>query len=546
MQNLNIDAQELCNDLKNTSAVTNGYAPEEKIPAIKKLQTDSRKVEKGDWFICLRGENFDAHEFVEQVLQKQPAGIIFQNDYPFASQTKSKLYGIAVHDTFDFFNQMAGWWRDKINPFVVALTGSNGKTSAKEILFHLLRSWQNIEHANQQNENNTVQCTLGNLNNHFGVPITLLSISEQTKFLVVEIGTNHVGEIAPLSRLVKPDMVTIVSIAEGHIGNFADIQEIALEKLSICEGLSPNGFLLVHKDIRQKEILQSYCKQHAVPLRYADEKVLALNSLQENGSWFMYNEQKFFFPYVGKHQFNNLRLMFALFQEILFQYFGQYFGKNFHNENYRSAEEKDFSKNIFRISTQTLESLPTLNAVNGRLHPLVYKNITIWDDAYNANVASFAAAITFLAQLAKNKNHKQIRLRAAVGQMGELGELSLESHRQLGKLFVQHNFERLAFFSNQEECINAFAEGYLGLDFANMKKTSSEFITLKNQEQSSLRLFHLTQQDRRQAVEFLLQDFLAGTSGKEEYLYILIKGSNATGMKHVVSFLQEHLQEVYI
>lgn len=532
MNNLDIDVfsflqEELAWETQTIHNALVGYQSVP-VPRIHSLQTDSRKVESGDWFLCLHGENFDAHQFVGEVLQKKPAGIIFRQDYAFAADIKKKICGLAVPDTHEFFARLACYWRKKINPFVAAISGSNGKTSAKEILFVLIHSWQkHLQNSfsstaknNKQTffQNQSVQKTQGNLNNQFGLPMTLLALNKHTRYLVVELGTNHTGEISFLSRHALPNACALVAISESHIGNFSDIKAIAREKASLADGLVERGFFLIDKNLKQRQEVETYLKScqknKNFSLCYAEEDLLELKQLHSNGSSFFYKGREFFFPYVGAHQFANLKLMFSFFKKIV----EQQQNPNEQGLNKQSpkkqAEEESKREEIFIVALNDLQNLPV---TEGRLHPLVYSNVVFWDDAYNANLASFTAAVNFLQeQMQKNNN---IELRAAVGHMAELGKLSVESHYKLGELFACACFKRVAFFSNQEVLIKAFSDGY---------------DSYTSGQEKILHVFSLSTKEREEAAKFLLEQRQTA-----EVVHVLVKGSHQTGMQHVLTFLQE-------
>lgn len=476
MKNLNIDINQLTKDIGGI------LIGKKKCPSfIKSLSTDSRTLQEGEWFICLKGENFDAHDFISSVLEKKPAGIIFHKDYIHAQN----LYGIAVDDPNQYLGDMASWWRKKIGPIVFAVTGSNGKTSTKEILAHMLKRYST-----------EVVVTAKNLNNKFGVPMTLLSIQEKTRYVVVELGSNHRGEISLLSKWTKPNFAVIVSIAESHIGNFKNITDIAQEKASIVDGFQKDSLLVLSPQISQSHIIQDYCLQKKATFQLS-EKPLQVISLELQGTWFLYQQQEFYFSFAGKHQFANLQLVVSLLQ------------------------------NIFKPKTlqKMLSSLNDLPAITGRLHMLAssHKRIKVWDDSYNANLSSFAAAIMFLQN--QKKEHSNIILMAAVGHMAELGEHAEQAHLDLAVLFRLSEFTSVAFLSNEITYQNAFEKGWQNYNKEHQQGQD------KKQEKKSLEMFLPHQ--KKEASQFLLSD---AKDYPRHTIHILVKGSHSLNMQDIFTF----------
>lgn len=471
MKHLNIEINQLVKDIGGT------FVNKEKcLPFIKSLSIDSRTLQGGQWFLCLRGENFDAHDFIEAILEKKPAGIIFSNSYAQAQN----LYGIAVDNPNQYLGELASWWRTKVDPLVLAVTGSNGKTSTKEILAHLLTS-----------SSNQVVATKDNLNNQFGVPLTLLSIQETTKYVVVELGSNHRGEISQLSQWAKPNFAIIVSIAEGHIGNFKTIAEIAQEKASIVDGLQKEGLLYLSPKISQLPIIQSYCLQNNKPIQFSQEYLQAI-CFDQQGTWFLHQQEQCYLPFAGNHQFANLQLVFSLLH------------------------------NIFELATlqKMLTSLKSLQPVAGRLQllPSSNKNIKVWDDSYNANLASFEAAIGFL----QKQHNPNIVLLAAVGHMAELGDKAEQAHFELAVLLEQAGFTAVAFFSNQKNYHSAFEEGWQTSCNRQKEKQKTRYLQL------------FLPQQKKEAATFLLK---VTPKKQTKEIHVLVKGSHSMHMQEIFPFL---------
>ena len=192
------------------------------------VSIDTRTLQPGDLFVALKGEHGDGHANVAEALAKGAAGAVVQRDLPGAT--------LLVHDTLDALWGLGRYARSRFRGKVVAVTGSVGKTTTKEML-RLILAAVGETHASP-----------ASYNNQWGVPLTLARLPLDAEFCVCEVGTNHPGEIGPLSRLVRPDVAVITAVEAAHIGNFGTIQAIADEKSAIGDGLSPGGVAVLPAD----------------------------------------------------------------------------------------------------------------------------------------------------------------------------------------------------------------------------------------------------------------------------------------------------------
>ena len=218
------------------------------------VSIDSRTVEKGDLFIALKGPNFDGHQFVADALNNGAAAAIVQEPFKDSDNYHDKL--VMVKDTFAALQNLGQAARARTTARIVAVTGSVGKTGTKEAL-KLSLSAQGATHA-----------TEGNLNNHWGVPLSLSRMPADTKYGVFELGMNHAGEIAPLSKLVRPHVAVITSVEAVHLEFFNSVAEIADEKSAIMAGLEPEGIVVLPRDnphyTRLSAAMDNYNCKHAV------------------------------------------------------------------------------------------------------------------------------------------------------------------------------------------------------------------------------------------------------------------------------------------
>jgi len=198
------------------------------------VSIDSRSIAAGDVFIALQGPNFDGHDYVKQAMEKGAAAAIVHRNIPDSDSYQDRL--VMVKDTFIALQDLARAARARTRARIIAVTGSVGKTGTKEAL-KLGLSVQGTTHASE-----------GNLNNHWGVPLSLSRMPAETKFGVFELGMNHPGEIAPLSKLVRPHVAVVTTVEAAHLEFFGSVAEIADEKAAIMAGLEPNGSVVLPRD----------------------------------------------------------------------------------------------------------------------------------------------------------------------------------------------------------------------------------------------------------------------------------------------------------
>jgi UDP-N-acetylmuramoyl-tripeptide--D-alanyl-D-alanine ligase len=195
------------------------------------LSIDTRTIKQGQLYIALKGENFDGHDFVTHAIEKKAGGVVVEEKW-YAHQPdmreKNTIF-IVVSDTLNFLQQLSSWHRHHFQIPVIGITGSNGKTTTKKMVVEsLLKTFSVVN-------------TEGNQNNHVGVPLTLLKIRSDHELAVIEMGSNHPGEIELLANLVNPTMALITNIGKGHIGYFGNLESIYREKTALFDQLSKDS-----------------------------------------------------------------------------------------------------------------------------------------------------------------------------------------------------------------------------------------------------------------------------------------------------------------
>ncbi|MFZ4765094.1 MAG: UDP-N-acetylmuramoyl-tripeptide--D-alanyl-D-alanine ligase, partial [Roseimicrobium sp.] len=207
------------------------------------VSTDSRKIQPGELFVALVGDRFDAHDFLTQVAQAGPGALLVSRIPAEPASLGCAL--IKVDDTLLALQSLARRHRELLAPLVIGITGSNGKTSTKDFTAAVMRPAFEV------------LATLGNLNNHIGVPLTLLALDERHRCAIVEMGMNHPGEIAPLAAMAQPDAAIITNIGVAHIEHMGSRHGIALEKGVLAEAVNPGGVVVLNaNDDMSPEIAQ--------------------------------------------------------------------------------------------------------------------------------------------------------------------------------------------------------------------------------------------------------------------------------------------------
>jgi UDP-N-acetylmuramoyl-tripeptide--D-alanyl-D-alanine ligase len=207
---------------------------------VSSFSIDSRTISNGDVYICLKGKNYDGHDFIKDCIKKSSCIITSQN---IENINLSEISYIKVSNTLKALQDLSQYVRNKSNAKFIAITGSNGKTTVKEMIAHILSDYK-------------ITYTKGNLNNHIGVPLTLLSINQDEDYVIVEIGSNNLGEIEPLARIVKPDVAAVTNIGYAHIEGFKNLNNTAKEKFSLFKHIQKDGHAIINNQDKFRNIIK--------------------------------------------------------------------------------------------------------------------------------------------------------------------------------------------------------------------------------------------------------------------------------------------------
>ena len=431
---------------------------------VSTVSTDTRQSVENGLFFALKGEKFDAHDYAEKAVEQGCVALVVERELPIA------LPQIIVADTRLALGQLAKWLKSTLNPKTVAMTGSSGKTTVKEMTAKILQKTAACEEG--------VLYTFGNLNNDLGVPMTLLRLTEQHKFAVIELGANHIGEIAYTTAIAQPDACLVNNVASAHLEGFGSIEGVAAAKGEIYRGLKENGKAIINQAFYypqwRKEIgdheLQSFSYTGSDQDSYADfwaENV----SLNLNGSTFILHafeeEIEINLPYLGAHNVSNALAAAALAMAV-------------------GASLADVKAGLEQRSQ-----------VKGRLYPVeINEHCLLIDDTYNANVDSMKSAISVL------KNYPAFRI-FAVGDMAELGNESAQCHQEVADFAQQAGLDLIVSFGKESAVISDNAQHHF-TDKQTMSNFLLPIISQKIVEKQPLVL--LAKGSRSQKMETLIAD----------------------------------------
>lgn len=347
---------------------------------VESVSIDSRNATDDQLFIAIKGERFDAHVFVKELAGKAAGALVHE-------LIDCDLSQVLVEDTHKALGDLAKAWRQMLSLPVIALTGSNGKTTVKEMLASIL------------SEQGGVLATIGNLNNDIGMPLTLLRMRQEHDYAVIEMGANHFGEIAYLTKIAQPDVALINNAGAAHLEGFGDIEGVSRAKSEIFAGLGPLGVAIFNGDDEYANYWHKACEKKKVVTFGMELGEDIFGEVDEKGSLF-----------INFHQHCidvKLRLL--------------------GNHNAMNALAATAAAVVLGAKADSVKAgLEKLQPVKGRLAPVeVKRGAVLIDDTYNANPTSLQMGINVLA---KRDGIKILVL----GDMGELGDDVAQMHYDIG------------------------------------------------------------------------------------------------------------------
>jgi UDP-N-acetylmuramoyl-tripeptide--D-alanyl-D-alanine ligase len=359
------------------------------IGRITGVSIDSRTIEPGQAFFAIRGENFDGHEYAVSAVEKGAACVVAQQLMTLPEKFNVPI--IIVDNTIAALGQLALWYRTQLSAKLIAITGSVGKTTTRHLLYQVLSRRYKCRQAQKS------------FNNHIGVPLTILSAQMDDDILILELGSNHPGEIAPLTRIAMPDAAIITMVSPAHLEGFGTLEVILREKASIAEGVRSNGTLYVNGD---QPALVDYIKKtyasHVVTFGTSDNCDIIGTDLQtEGGSGSLAIEgQHISVPLAGRANLINALTVWAICRDF------------------------KITLSDFAAAANVFEPIPM------RLQVQTIGPLTVLNDCYNANPVSMANALSCLSSIGLRNAGRTVFV---AGCMGELGAQSKQLHLELGE-----------------------------------------------------------------------------------------------------------------
>ncbi len=375
---------------------------------IHDVSTDSRAITEGCLFVALRGERFDGHQFVREAVKSGAAGALVDQSMDTA------VPHVVVDDTEIALGQLAAKWRGRFDTPLIAVTGSNGKTTVKEMIGTILA------------EEAPTLVSQGNYNNTVGLPLSLLRFRETHKYAVVEIGMNQIGEIRHLSRIARPDIAVITNAGSAHLEFLHSVQQVAIEKGSLMSGLGADGVAVLNRNDDQYD----YWKSQA-----DGRRVISFGLTGDSDVYAQFKPLKFG---SGLHLTTELGVI-----EVELKLAGVH---NVVNASAAVAAAIGAGVGSEKIAV----GLENMQAVSGRLQLRSHRaGGSLVDDTYNANPDSVAAALKVLGNFTGDR-------RLVIGDMFELGANAEEFHREIGAQARAAGIGRL--YAVGELCRNAVKE----------------------------------------------------------------------------------------
>ncbi|MCT2538061.1 UDP-N-acetylmuramoyl-tripeptide--D-alanyl-D-alanine ligase [Aquibacillus koreensis] len=365
----------------NTKGVVNDSLP------IKEVTTDSRKKGDKSLFIPLKGENFDGHDFIKDAFNNGAVATIWERNKELPAFLPTDFPVYYVEDSLQALQALAHEYRKVVNPIVIGVTGSNGKTTTKDLIGTVMQTTYKTFR------------TKGNFNNHIGLPLTILSMEADTEVLVLEMGMNHFGEIELLSNIAKPDYAVITNIGESHIEYLGSRQGIAQAKLEIMAGLKKGGLLFIDGDEPLLDNLHDKENIKTIGFKDGNDHVIKDFDMTVSSSLFTLNDTPFRLQMLGKHNVKNasMAIEIAIRLQVPIE------------KIKRSLVNLELTGMRFEI----------IQGING---------VTIINDAYNASPTSMKASIEIVKQMQSYQRKVLI-----LGDMFEMGEHSKRLHRTVAE-----------------------------------------------------------------------------------------------------------------
>jgi UDP-N-acetylmuramoyl-tripeptide--D-alanyl-D-alanine ligase len=356
------------------------------------ISTDTRSIKHGEIFFALQGENFDGHNFIEQAICNGAAGAVISDSKKIGDLSlndSGKVILIEVSDTLRALGDIAKYYRQNLQAKFIAVTGSNGKTTTKDMLYHILKNFKNVSRSRNS------------FNNFIGVPLTIFGVDLTHDFCVVEMGTNAPGEIRRLTEIISPSFTILTNISHTHLAGLGSIEGVANAKAEFIENMNEDGTLITNADDAWCSQIASRFNGKVIYFGFGENAHIKASKVKRNKSGFIFTVNKSFtinLPVLGKHNIYNSLAAIALCNTI-------------------GIRMEDMCEIFMDFK------LPPM-----RMEKRVCGDIIAINDGYNSNPSSMLAALDEFSQLSAPGRRIFV-----CGDMLELGKDTERLHKEIGK-----------------------------------------------------------------------------------------------------------------
>ncbi|MFH0888731.1 MAG: UDP-N-acetylmuramoyl-tripeptide--D-alanyl-D-alanine ligase [Planctomycetota bacterium] len=390
---------------------------------IKGISTDTRTINKGSLFIALKGNNFDGHNFIIDAI-KQKASVIILSRIPSSIKKELRLNNhtsfIKVDDTVKALGNIAAYYRRKLSAKVIAIGGSNGKTTTKDMIAHILSKRYQVVKSPRS------------YNNFIGLPLTILSADNHTEYLVAEVGTNQPGEISYLAKILKPDISVITNISATHLEGLKDLEGVFKEESSLFKNLSSDKIALFESSNKRLKRLSKYAEYKTITFGMDSEATIRAKGIQIKPDYINFSiaikgqgYHKCNLPVLGAWNIKNALASFAV------------------------------SYTIGMKPAEICKALADFKLPAMRMEKYFVNGVTFINDAYNANPTSVALTIRELSEMKMASQPDRLGLAGrkvfVLGEMRELGKYSRRFHQDIADDIAKSNIDILIAIGNESK-----------------------------------------------------------------------------------------------
>lgn len=405
------------------------------------FSTDSRSIGPGDLFLALKGEQFDGHDFAQKAIDRGAVGIVVQKNHPLKLSHPNDPAIITVDDSLKALGDLAGWWRHQHRVRVVAITGSSGKTTTKEIIAGILAM------------GGRTLASQGNYNNLIGLPLTLLRLEKVHQNAVLEMGMNQRGEIARLTEIADPDVGAITNVGRAHLEGLGDLNGVARAKVEMVEKISSKGQVVLNGDDKLLMETAAHYRKNVLTFglnKTNDIRCAEIRNLGRKGSAFR-------LIYWGGSL--DVKLNVPGFQNI-----------------FNALAAAAVGLCLDEPPKHIVEGLHNFAGVKGRFTLLhLPEDITLVDDTYNANPSSLKAALESVQAMV----HAGGRIIVGLGEMMELGDETIIAHREAGRMVAELGARHLlAMGEHAHEMLKGAIESGMSKEKTKAVKSHHEMVEI--------------------------------------------------------------------